>query len=130
MSNHNSDLKTVFDAYVETIESTYANGDAPGMGEFYTEDGMLLATGADIIQGKNAIAGFWKSAMEMGIKTVRIEIVELDQQGDTVIDVGRYSLMSEDGQQLDHGKYLVVWKREGDGWKMHRDIFNSSVPQG
>ena len=65
----------------------------------------------------------------MGIKTAKLEIVELDQQGNTVIDIGRYSLMGADGQELDHGKYLVVWKRVGDGWKMHRDIFNSSVPQ-
>ena len=29
----------------------------------------------------------------------------------------------------DRGKYLVVWKRGADGnWRLHRDIFNSSLP--
>jgi hypothetical protein len=25
---------------------------------------------------------------------------------------------------------LVIWKRDGDDWKLHRDIWNSSVPTG
>ena len=29
---------------------------------------------------------------------------------------------------LDSGKYIVVWKREGDAWRWHRDIWNSSRP--
>jgi hypothetical protein len=29
---------------------------------------------------------------------------------------------------LDQGKYIVIWKREKGQWKLHRDIFNSSVP--
>lgn len=130
MTSHQADLESVFNAYVEKFEATYASGDATGMGELYTDDGMLLPTGADFMTGKEEIAAFWKGAMDMGIKTAKLEIIELDQQGDTVIDVGRYSLMGADGQELDHGKYLVVWKRVDDGWKMHRDIFNSSVPQG
>ena len=129
MTSNQNDLESVFSKYVELFESTYASGDSAGMGDLYTDDGMLLPTGADFIKGRHAISTFWKGAMDMGIKTAKLDIVELDQQGDTVIDVGRYSLMGEDGQELDRGKYLVVWKRINDGWKMHRDIFNSSVPQ-
>ena len=25
-------------------------------------------------------------------------------------------------------KYVVIWKREGKNWKLHRDIFNSDNP--
>jgi hypothetical protein len=28
---------------------------------------------------------------------------------------------------IDEGKYVVVWKRVGGQWKLHRDIWTSSV---
>jgi len=26
------------------------------------------------------------------------------------------------------GKYVVIWKRDGGQWKIHRDIWNTSMP--
>ena len=66
--------------------------------------------------------------MDMGIKTAELESVELDGQGDTAIEVGRYRLGSESGQVLDEGKYVVIWKQVDGQWKLHRDIWNTSVP--
>jgi ketosteroid isomerase-like protein len=28
----------------------------------------------------------------------------------------------------DQGKYLVIWKRQGQTWKIARDIWNTSKP--
>jgi ketosteroid isomerase-like protein len=33
-----------------------------------------------------------------------------------------------DMRALDKGKYIVIWKQEDGQWKLHRDIFNSSMP--
>ena len=41
-------------------------------------------------------------------------------------EVGRYALSGQVGD-IDHGKYIVVWKKVGGQWKLHRDIFNSDV---
>ncbi len=31
----------------------------------------------------------------------------------------------------DHGKWVEVWRKQGDGaWRMRWDIFNSDVPSG
>ena len=32
------------------------------------------------------------------------------------------------GKEIDHGKYMELWRLEKGEWKLHRDIFNSSVP--
>ena len=48
--------------------------------------------------------------------------------GDTAIEVGKFTLQGEGGQTVDEGKYLVVWKQADGQWKLHRDIFNSSMP--
>ena len=37
-------------------------------------------------------------------------------------------MTSQDGKHLDHGKYLVFYKKEGGRWKIYRDIWNSSMP--
>nr|NIO33253.1 DUF4440 domain-containing protein [Gemmatimonadota bacterium] len=34
-----------------------------------------------------------------------------------------------EGGAVEQGKYLVVWKRGEDGnWKLHADIWNTSMP--
>ncbi len=44
------------------------------------------------------------------------------------MEQGRYELADADGNVADHGKYIVIWKRDGDDWKLHRDIWNTSTP--
>ena len=90
--------------------------------------GPLWLPNAGFMKGKEAIQAFWQGAMDMGIKSAQMEIDEVEAHGDTAIEVSRYTLRGEGGQALDQGKYIVIWKREAGTWKLHRDIFNSSLP--
>ena len=107
---------------------SFRQGDAAGLAATYTSNGQALPTNSDIIEGKTALQGFWQAVLDMGIKSATLETVELDIQGDTAIEVGKYTLQVSGGQTVDEGKYLVVWKQEGGQWKWHRDIWNSSMP--
>ena len=115
----------------ENFMAAFNRGDAAGLADFYTENGQLLPTGSDFVTGKAAIQTFWQGAMDMGIKTARLETVEAEGHGDTAIEIGKYTLSGEAGNVLDRGKYVVIWKQEGGQWKLHRDIWNSSLaPEG
>jgi uncharacterized protein (TIGR02246 family) len=115
----------------ENFAATYNRGDAAGLADFYTENGQLLPTGSDFVTGKVAIQTFWQGAMDMGIKTLRLETVETEGHGDTAIEIGKYTLGGEAGNVMDSGKYVIILKQEGGQWKLHRDIWNSSLtPQG
>jgi ketosteroid isomerase-like protein len=81
-----------------------------------------------VLTGRAAIQDFWQGAMQMGVKTARLESVEAEAQDQTAIETGRYILSGAGGQLLDQGKYLVVWQREDGQWKLHRDIWNTSAP--
>lgn len=105
----------------------FGRADAAGMASLYTTDGQLLPANSDVVEGREAIAAFWGDAMKMGLETLRLETVELEGDDQTAIEVGRYTLGSE-GQAVDQGKYIVIWKNEGEGWKLHRDIWNTSLP--
>lgn len=82
---------------------------------------------SEVVTGKQAIQGFWQAVMDNGIKGATLETVELEGHEDTAIEVGRYTLHGEEGQALDNGQFIVIWKQVEE-WKLHRDIFNSSLP--
>lgn len=122
-----SEIRKADDAF----EQTFGRGDAAGMADRYTRDGMLLPTGSDFIRGKEAIQDFWQGAMDMGIKEAKLDIIEVERHGDAVTELGRYKLSGAGGEVMDQGKYVVIWKQEDGQWKLHRDIWNTSqAPQG
>ena len=124
MATLNDEIRSANRNFMETFK----RADAEGMGRLYTNDGQLLPSNSDFIKGTEGIQTFWKAVMDMGIKTAELETVELEGHGDTAIDIGRYTLGGDGGQVLDKGKYVVIWKQEGGQWKLHRDIWNTSMP--
>jgi len=105
-----------------------ARQDAAGMASLYTADGQLMPANSDFISGTSAIEQFWGGAMGMGIRTAKLETVELEAHGETAVEVGKYTLGGDEGQTLDQGKYVVVWKNDDGAWKLHRDIWTTNMP--
>jgi len=109
------------------MEANFERGDAAAMANLYTPAGVLMPTGAELIQGTAGIQTFWQGAMEMGLKQLKLKTREVEELTDTAIELGNYILFGPNGQQVDQGKYLVVWKEQHGHWKLHQDIWNSSV---
>lgn len=119
-----ADIRRADDAF----EKQFSEGNAAGIAELYTSNAMLLPPGSDPMQGKQAIRDFWQGAMNMGIRQVKLEIMDVEPQGDSIIEVGHYQLKGAGDEVMDWGKYLVIWKQEDGNWKLHRDIWNTSRP--
>lgn len=84
-----------------------------------------------MVKGRHKIQEFWRAAMQMGVKDVVLTTVELSGSGDTVHELGNYVLKIQlKGKKSteDRGKYIVIWKRTAGGWKLHRDIWNTTLP--
>ena len=101
--------------------------DDHGVTACYTSDAQLLPAGSDVVSGADAIRAYWRAAMTAGIADVRLETVEVESRADLAVEVGRYALLGADAGTIDHGKYLVVWRREGGQLRLHRDIWTTSV---
>jgi uncharacterized protein (TIGR02246 family) len=125
-----TDPRQAIAAMNQQFVAAFARRDARGMAELYTANSQLLPTGSDFVTGRPAIQAFWQAVMGMGIKEATLETVELEAHGDAAYEVGRYTLRGDGGQMVDEGKYIVIWKREGGQWKLHRDIWNSSRAAG
>jgi uncharacterized protein (TIGR02246 family) len=129
MTQHTSEeTRSAIAAANEKFMAAVKRGDAAGLAALYTENGQVLPPNADFVNGKPAVRVFWQAVMDMGIKEAKMEIGEVEGHGDTAIEVSTITLMGEGGQVLDKAKYMVVWKQQEGQWKIHRDIFNSSMP--
>ena len=111
----------------EAFMAALANGDAAGVAAQYTEDAQVLPPNGDLVSGKQDIQNLFQGFIDSGISGISLESTETEGMGDTAFEVGKYTL-SVDDQVVDNGKYIVIWKKDGEDWKLHRDIFNSNVP--
>jgi uncharacterized protein (TIGR02246 family) len=97
--------------------------DAQAIADLYTEDARVIAPGAEPAEGRTAIAAFWAAVME-GTKSARLETLAVESQADLAVEDGVARLVANDGSES-VARYLVVWKRVGRRWYLHRDIWNA-----
>lgn len=123
------DVRAVNDAY----EKAVANQDVAVVLECYTSDASLLPPGAPLAKGTKAMEAVFQAYIDAGASSLTLETIEVEEQGDAVIEVGRYELgiQTPDGSMTDVGKYLQVFKRQADGTlRIAYDAFNSDQPTG
>ena len=123
-----TDVRTAIDEANRNFMTNFAQQDAAGLAGLYTNGGCLMPSNSDIISGATDIQTFWQGVFDMGAKGAELETLDLEEHGDTAIEVGRYTMKADGGAVADRGKYLIVWKNEGGSWKLHQDIFNTSQP--
>jgi hypothetical protein len=46
-----------------------------------------------------------------------------------ITEEGLWQIFDANGNLFDDGKFLVLWKKTGNGWKMFRDSFSSNREQ-
>ena len=122
------DIRAAISVANNQFMEAFKNGDAAALAALYTKDGQVLPPNSDFVIGQQAIQDFWQALIDMGIKQAKLEISEVDSYNDTAIEVSKFTLLGEGEQVLNHGKYIVIWKQINGRWKLHRDIFNSSMP--
>lgn len=112
---------------IKAFSAAYIAEDYEALANAYCEDGVILPPGADIIRGRAAIKKRWTLPEGMHVPYHRITPVEITIKEDWAYDVGYYegSTLRPDGNEVDFkGKYLIVWKKESDDWKIYADAWN------
>jgi len=122
------DARAAIEAGNRAFEAAMRKGDGAAVAALYTAQAQLLPFGSDVVSGTPAIAKFWQGVIDSGIGGGSLKTLEVESHGGTAHEVGSYALQDKAGKALDHGKYVVIWKQEGGRWKLHRDIWTSSVP--
>lgn len=103
-------------------------GDAAAVAAMYSADAQALPPNGEIASGRKAIQDVWQGAIDASMRNLTLSVLEVEKKGDSLYEVGKYTLAGADGKEIDRGKYIVIWKKEGGKWKLHRDIWNTSMP--
>ncbi len=132
LKDNSTAVRGAIEAAYDQFKTAFNNGNAAGVAALYTENATLMPPNSETIHGKQGIQEYWNAGIEMGLKDLKLTIMDVKVSGDTAYESGKYTIkVPVEGQKdiTDSGKYLVVWKRQDDGaWKMHSDIWNSSMP--
>jgi uncharacterized protein (TIGR02246 family) len=116
-------IEAVNQRFMEMVEKK----DAAGLASLYTEDAKLLPQGAPAVEGRAAIQREFEGMLQ-AIARLDLKTVEVEGHGDTAHELESTALYDASGAKVDEGKAIVIWKKVGENWQLHRDIFNSNLP--
>ena len=119
------DTRQAVEAGNRSLIAAVLRGDASAVADHYTENAQVIAPGAPVAAGRAAVTEFWRSVIESGIKDVTLETAEVESDGNLAYETGALGILSNDGGRTT-SRYVVVWKRVGDKWLLHRDTWNSA----
>jgi uncharacterized protein (TIGR02246 family) len=112
-------------AFEHAVET--ANVDA--IADLLAPDVLALPPDGAVVAGKEAVTELWKAAItEHGMKSCRISSETLDVTGDIASEVGHATMtmtLASGESETARIKFVVVWKRLGGRWLLHRDIWNA-----
>lgn len=113
-----------FDAFAKNDSSIFINR--------YAEDCCIMAPNAPAMCGKDVPLQFFKMAYDqIGLRGGKFITQEVFGAGDGyVAEVGLWQSFNAEGKMFDDGKFLVLWKKTPNGWKMFRDSFSSNHKNG
>lgn len=107
-----------------TFEEAAAKGDLDRIASLYTKDAVVLPPDGPFVKGQDNIKQMWGSvAQQLGLKSVRLQTVDLEVSGDTAHELGEAHLGIASGSAV--VKYVVVWKKVDGQWRLHWDIWNT-----
>lgn len=110
------------------FSAAYVAGDIETMVELYTPDAVIFPGNSEMLRGTDAIRQYWTIPAGQRITRHVATPTEIRIDGDHAYDYGVYEIAGERngtawGPSL--GKYVIVWRRTPEGWRMHLDMWNT-----
>jgi ketosteroid isomerase-like protein len=109
----------------------FVKGDSSIFIHRYATDCCIMPQNTTAMCGKNAALDFFRIAYyQMGLRNGKLITTAIYGNGtEFVTEEGLWQLFDASGNMFDDGKYLVLWKKTKNGWKMFRDSFSSNREQ-
>jgi len=123
-----ADVRAEAEKMDQAWQKAYNAGDAAALTALYTKDAKVMAPGAEAASGSKAIQALFEADVAQKVKNTLTQ-EDVVGFGDYALETGKYVATSADGKHVDHGSFMTLLKKVDGGWKIHRDTWNSSMPQ-
>jgi uncharacterized protein (TIGR02246 family) len=103
----------------------FNKGDFAGVASLYADDASAFPPGSGIVKGRAAIEAMWKGMAEQ-VGDPKLTTLDVKPLGPSAArEIGTFSLKTKGAAPREvTGKYVVVWEKVGNDWKLAADIWN------
>ena len=116
------------DGMSQAFEDAIRKGDVVAAANMYADDGLIMPPNHAPVGGRGEIAAFYKTMTDNGF-SLKLTPTDSWMDGKLASRTGTYVVFDKNQKEVEHGKWLEVWRQGADGrWLMVRDIWNSSDP--
>jgi uncharacterized protein (TIGR02246 family) len=126
-ADNSQEARAGIEAVNQQFMKLAAEKNAAGLAALYTEDARVLPPNGAPVEGRAAIEQFFGAILQ-GIARVQLDTVEVEGHGTTAHEQEALTFFDASGAKIDEGKAIVIWKKVGEEWKLHRDMFSSNLP--
>jgi ketosteroid isomerase-like protein len=111
----------------QAFEQAFNRDDLAATADLFTDDAQILPEHGPVVTGREGVKQFLKDQMTPVI-SFNTETDMTLVRGDLGIEQGHYRVRDvRRGSDVEAGKYVHIWRREGRGWKLFRVIYNTDV---
>lgn len=126
-TNSTSDLETI-KANISAFSKAYMDGNIDALVKMYTDNGKIFPNNRKILSGHTELKSYW--SLPEGVKILHHKVTpdKIFIENDTAYDYGYYKgkTLTKDNKEISwQGKYIIVWKKINDEWKIYLDIWNN-----
>ena len=106
-----------FETITTAVGEAFTRQDAEGIARYYTDDAQILPPDAPLVQDREGFIAMLNATFAAGGRSLRMETVSTQQNGDLLVQVGRYVMgITAGGHSFDDpGKFVSVYARQPDG---------------
>lgn len=105
--------------------------DASTLAAHFAEDALLMPPDTASIRGRANIEAAYRARFPIVVGQLDMRRLDVIHSVDRATVIGRFSLTPERndaGARPAHGKYLVIYRRYGEGWLIEYQIVNYDEP--
>jgi len=109
------------------LEQAISRHDLAASVALFSDDAQILPQHGPAVRGRQEIEAYlndWTTPKVTYDTDTELTLV----RGDLGVEQGRYRIRNvRRGSDVEDGKYLHVWRRVGNDWKLYRVIYNTDV---
>lgn len=95
--------------------------------ELYADNSVFMQPNGPALRGREPLREFYQDLIGRATN-LRLETEDVAGSGPLAYESGTYYLNYQDGAVRDRGKYVFVWRKTMDTWRMEKAIWSSDLP--